>query len=241
MYKTYVKGNYFYFQKGTQDAQPFHKSSILIHKVSATAYTIVHNNRPLEPLNIEFSNIQDENGDAYASQVFFEDFYENNTGFNVGGSTSLPTGWASYIDTQYTNLSPFTLLANTDTKVPNNAGTKVETQKPIHVTTYWDEVTQKITGRNGDGLDIMLYWVGIPSAQNAELDVWIDIGGAVGELYRQTFLFRGTNQKGILYSLPSAYTLNTWEANGGDIYMRSSVNMDMYGFTFNFDTSHKAR
>lgn len=99
-----------------------------------------------------------------------------------------------------------------------------------------------ITGRDGDNLDIMLYFKAVPSATNSELDIWVDIGGSIGELYRQTIYFRGTTEKGVIYTLPSAYTLNTWEANGGQIYIRATgANFDIYSMNFNFDRSHKAR
>lgn len=99
-----------------------------------------------------------------------------------------------------------------------------------------------ITGRNGDNLDIMIYFKALPSATNAELEVWVDIGGSVGELYKQTIYFRGATEKGVLYTLPSAYTLNTWEANGGIIYVKPiGANFDIYNINFNFDRSHKAR
>lgn len=98
-----------------------------------------------------------------------------------------------------------------------------------------------ITGREGDGLGIMIYFKITPSASNANIDIWIDIGGGVGELYRDTIYFRTTDTKSVLYSLPSAYTLNTFETNGGTIYINSSVNCTIYGMNFNFVRTHKAR
>ena len=98
-----------------------------------------------------------------------------------------------------------------------------------------------ITGRNGDSIDIMIYFKCVPSAINSEIDVWINIGGGIGELYRQTLYFRGTTEKGAMYSIPSGYTLGTWEANGGVIYLKSSVNMQVYGVNLNIDRSHKAQ
>ena len=155
--------------------------------------------------------------------------------------TNQQTGWASYVDTQYTIGSPFTLTANTDTVLPNNAGTVIDSQKPSDITSFYNGTT--ITGRNGDNLDIMIYFRAVPSAVNQWIEIWIDIGGTVGELYRQTFDFpRGSGvERGILYALPSAYTLNTWEANGGTVYVRSNASVDIYSINFNFDRSHKAR
>lgn len=151
------------------------------------------------------------------------------------------TGWATYVDTQYTSGSPFSVSANTDTLLPNNAGTKNETQKPSDIVTFYDGTY--ITGRNGDGLDAQIFFFATPSAVDQWLDIWIDIGGSVGEIYKQTFSFpKGTGTtRGIMYSLPSGYTLGTWEANGGRVYVRSNAALTIYGITYNFDRGHKAR
>lgn len=174
---------------------------------------------------------------------------DGESGFSVRGKlnqvidlANQQTGWASYVDTQYPNSgAPFTLTANTDTLLPNNAGTVIDSQKPADITAFYDGTV--ITGRNGDNLDIMIYFKAVPSVVNQWLDIWIDIGGTVGELYRQTFNFpRGAGtERGILYALPSAYTLGTWEANGGSVYVRSNASCDIYRINYNFDRSHKAR
>jgi len=155
-------------------------------------------------------------------------------------SSVVTTGWGSYNDTQYTSGSPFSLTANTDVILPNNKGNTLEFQKPADVTTFYDGSV--ITGRNGDNLDIQIYFKATPSTQNQWLDVWVDIGGSVGELYRQTFSFpRGSGvERGVMYSLSSAYTLGTWEANGGTVYVRSNASATIHSVVFNLDRSHKA-
>lgn len=97
--------------------------------------------------------------------------------------------------------------------------------------------------KDGDNIDIQIYFKAVPSAANQWIDVWIDIGGAVGELYRETFSFpKGSGTaRGIMYSLASSYTLDTWESNGGTVYVRSNDALDIYNIMFNFDKSHKAR
>lgn len=152
------------------------------------------------------------------------------------------TGWASYRDTQYVDLaSAFLIPANTDTVIPNNAGVVIDSQKPSDIPTFYDGSV--IPGRNGDNLDIMIYFDAVPSAANQWLDIWLDIGGSIGELYRQTFSFpKGASiKRGLLYALPSAYTLDTWEANGATVYARSDANCQIHTINFNFDRSHKAR
>lgn len=101
----------------------------------------------------------------------------------------------------------------------------------------------KITGRNGDALDIMIYFRAESSAVDQWMDIWVDIGGTVGEIYRDTKTFPkgASTERGVVYALPSSYTLGTWEANGGTVYVRSNASLDVYGINFNFDRSHKAR
>lgn len=167
-------------------------------------------------------------------------------GFNNGGLTSITTGWGSYVDTQYTSGSPFVISANTDTVLPNNAGAIVDSQKPSDITTFYDGSV--ITGRNGDNLDVQIYFYAVPSLANQWLDVWIDITGGTGtpttlaKLYSQSFSFpKGSGiERGVLYALSSAYTLNTWEINGGQVKVRTNGSLSVYGIVFNFDRSHKA-
>ena len=176
-------------------------------------------------------------------RIFFDDTdkinkYWNGTGWVETGN--IISGWASYNDTQYTSGAPFTISSNTDTALPNNAGSVVDSQKPTDITTFYDGSV--ITGRNGDNLDVQIYFKALPSAQNQWLEVWIDIGGSVGELYRETFSFpRGAGvERGIMYSLASSYTLGTWEANGGTVYVRSNASLNIYDIVYNLDRSHKA-
>ena len=166
-------------------------------------------------------------------------YYDGTSWLDVGANGA--PGWASYNDTQYTSGSPLVLAANTDTPLPNNAGSVVNSQLPSDITSFWDGST--ITGRNGDNLDVQIYFKAESTVANQWLDVWIDIGGGVGELYRQTFSFpKGSGvERGIMYSLASSYTLNTWEANGGTVYVRSNGIANIYDIVFNFDRSHKAR
>lgn len=126
--------------------------------------------------------------------------------------------------------------------IGNFTGTETITGGTSGATASYSSITNGfVTGRNGDSIDLMVYFKCVPSAINSEIDVWVNIGGAVGELYRQTIYFRGTSEKGAMYTIPSGYTLGTWEANGGVIYLKSSVNMQVYGVNLNLDRSHKAR
>lgn len=157
------------------------------------------------------------------------------------------TGWATYVDTQYTSGAPFSVLANTVTNLPNNAGNIIDSQKPSDITTFYDGTV--VTGRNGDNLDLQIYFLATPTSANQWVEIWIDITGGTGtpanlaNLYRQTFTFpkgAGT-ERGVVYALPSSYTLGTWEANGGVVKIESDAALTIHGITYNLDRSHKAR
>lgn len=190
-----------------------------------------------------FSDLIDaRTGLAFTSVAELQEFLSLNLGAQLNPVQVIKTtGWATYVDTAYPNSgTPFSVSADTDTALPNNKGTVIETQKPEDVTTFYDGTV--ITGRNGDNLDVMIFFKAVPSAVDQWLDIWIDIRGSIGELYRQTFTFpKGAGvERGVLYALPSAYTLDTWEANGGKIYVRSNHTLDIYAINYNLDRSHKA-
>jgi len=192
---------------------------------------------------IDFTDIIDNRtGIAFTNTAELQEFLSFNLGAQLNPVQLLKsTGWGSYVDTVYTNVaSAFVVSANTNTLLPNNKGTVIESQKPADIDTFYDGTV--ITGRNGDGLDVMIYFKAKPSANDQWLDVWINIGDPIGELYRQTFTFpKGMGvERGILYAIPSAYTLNTWEANGATVYIRSNATLDIYSINYNLDRGHKA-
>jgi len=160
------------------------------------------------------------------------------------------SGWGSYADTQYPDdQTTFTVSQNTDTILPNNAGSSIETQLPTDITSFVETVNlgsyehSKILGRNGDGMDIMVYFKAVPSNTNQWMDVWLDMGGSIGQIYRQSFTFpKGSGiDRSVVYALPSLYNLSTWEANGATIYVSSNHSVDIYDINTNVDRTHKAR
>lgn len=157
------------------------------------------------------------------------------------------TGWGDYVDTQYSSITPFPVPASTDTILPNNAGTTIDFQKPTDIATFYDGTT--ITGRNGDGLLITFEFIAVPTNVNTtEIEIWIDITGGTGtpvalaNLYRRLETFeKGVGaEKTITYSI-AAYTLGTWEANGGVVKVRTNGTCDIFGTRYILHRTHKAR
>jgi len=92
-----------------------------------------------------------------------------------GGVKSL--GWARYLDTQYTDVSPLSLVANTLTFLPNNKGTVVRSHPSIDF--YQNGVDQKIYGQNLNDVYIITvqFRAQSPNANQTHLDLTIENGG----------------------------------------------------------------
>lgn len=238
--KLYREGNFVVLEQGTRIVNFPVIDSDYEYNENTQVYSIKsYQSRKTGVINrSDIGTYTNEISVAY-TEASLNSFLRQNTGLTNELVSISATGWASYVDTMYTSVSPFSVSAGVTVALPNNAGTIIDNQKPDDITSFYQ--SGKITGRNGDNLNAMFYFWAIPSATNAELDIWVDIGGSIGAIYVQTIYFRGTSPKGVLYSLPSAYTGATWETNGGTIYIKPSVNMQFYGMTYNFDRSHKAR
>lgn len=125
------------------------------------------------------------------------------------------TGWETYTHTGGAQA----LVAATRTALTIDGGGSITSQKPTDVTQLWDTTSNTITGRNGDAIVVKAQCVFTPSDATASIiDFDVDIGGSVGIVEEQQFTVAG----GAGVPLPiswtfGAYTLDTWEANGGTI------------------------
>tara|TARA_R110000850_G_scaffold263483_1_gene392342 strand:- start:75 stop:623 length:549 start_codon:yes stop_codon:yes gene_type:complete len=153
------------------------------------------------------------------------------------------SGWAEYRDTQYTSGSPFAIVANTLTDLPNNSGIVIDSQKPSDFTTFYDSTAQKITGRNGDGLAWSIEIILVPSVSAEYVNLSVDIGGTIGEVFMKLYSFpKGAGvERSIIYTIPSAYTLDTWETNGGQVKVISNGACNIHGIRYVFTRTHKAK
>lgn len=164
-------------------------------------------------------------------------------GIGLGLTSRQPTdsGWGDYVDTQYTSAVPFVVAADTDTLLPNNKGSTIETQKPSDVDTFYDG--SKITGRDGDAMTVTVDCKLRPTnLATTVAEFWVDIGGGIGELYRRVITFpKGSGIERPVNFTVSVYTLATWEANGGTVYVRANGTMDIYNVRYVITRTHKAR
>lgn len=152
------------------------------------------------------------------------------------------TGWADYVDGTYTSTNPF-IINTTKQTLPNDANTIRDSQKPIDVTEFYDATSTTITGRNGDGINIVIEFKASPNTSaSTRVTTSIDIGSPVGEIYTRDFLLsKGANEEHFYLSSFNAYTLDTWEANGGTVKIVATASTDIYDIRYIITRTHKGR
>ena len=149
------------------------------------------------------------------------------------------SGWGDYVDTQYTSVSPFSVAANTSAVIPNNKGTVREQELPAdYVDGFYD--AGKINGLAGDGLLVTVEAkVERQSGSGAyNVDVWFDIGNGITNLYRRTIGLKGSGVNYLTFTT-AVYTLDTWQSNGGEIYINSEIGVNIHDVRFVIHRLHK--
>lgn len=196
---------------------------------------------------VEFTDIvnfyNSESGTAYWDETSFGTFLNSYTALPNGHAipfNNSDSGWGQYADTAYTSGSPFSLVASIDTKVPNNAGIVIESQLPADITTYYDGVV--ITGKNGDSAWITIDLKALPTNPSTTyIEIWFDIGGSVGELYRRIITFpKGNGVERPINFTVGVYSLDTWETNGATVYCNANNTCDLYDIRYVISRTHKA-
>jgi len=146
------------------------------------------------------------------------------------------TGWGAYVHTGAAQA----LTAGVKVSLTNNAGTVIDTQKPSDIESFYS--AGKITGRVGDGVLISVELTFTPSDGTASnFYIAIDIGGAVGEIYPRDFaVFRGSGVAHKVSYNVGAYTLDTWEANGGTVKVEADGPGSVSATRYVIQRTHKA-
>lgn len=134
-------------------------------------------------------------------------------------------GWITYEDSTYTEGSPLVIASARGKLTCDGLGSGTyKAEAPDGVAEFFNTTTNKILGINvGDACDIRIDFKAKCSTVSAYFDLELDIGGAQGIITARTLSSSkgaGNEQR---YS-PSFgyYTLATFVANGGDIYIDSS-------------------
>jgi hypothetical protein len=153
------------------------------------------------------------------------------------------TGWASYRDTQYTEVSPFTVPNNGITySLPNNAGTKIDAYLPFGVTSFYNGTI--ITPENiGDYYTFTIrFKAKDDQEQGGYFNFGIDIGGTQGIIFNESLIFaKGANIETSFSIDTPGFSLTTFVANGGVVKITSgSGNISIYDIEYQIIREHKS-
>jgi len=154
------------------------------------------------------------------------------------------TGWGRYLDSTYTSGSPLSISSGVRTTLTNNAVSKLETQLPTGVATFFDETTQKITAINdGDAYTMSIRFKAKMSVNNGYFDIDLDIGGTQGIISQESIVFtRGSGTEQRFDVDLTVFSGATFVANGGTLSVTpKNGNMDIYDISFVIVRIHKAR
>lgn len=158
------------------------------------------------------------------------------------------SGWGSYEDTQYSSGSPWQPTPGQWNSMPNNAGNSITSQVPLDVSSFYDESTGKITGRNGDGLAITAEFIAVPTSPTTTfLDFAFNIGGSLGPLgdgriYQRTLSFpKGQGEARVHSFTVVGFTLDTWETNGALLQVYPTASVSIYKQRLVVSRTHRAR
>lgn len=154
------------------------------------------------------------------------------------------TGWGNYQDVSRTSGSPQSIPANIDTVVLNDAGSKQEQELPpdaVAAGGFYDSASNKILGINGGDAKLITteFFIRRASGNGAfTMKTFFDIGGSVGALYDRTANLPGTGDLKITFTT-GVYTLDTWQANGAEFKINTSVATEIWGVRYVLHRIHR--
>ena len=154
----------------------------------------------------------------------------------------LQTGWAFYIDDQYTEASPFVVSQGQTVKLPNNAATIINTQLPLGYSDFYDG--NKINTKNVfDSIAVSVRFKAKGSINQSGMAYYLDIGGTQGRIISDSRRFLRTAGVENPFNLESTpFCGSTFLANGCDVLVEAiSGNLSIYDIQYKITLDHQGR
>ncbi len=140
------------------------------------------------------------------------------------------------------NAGDQNILADTPSLLVNDAqGFVDESQLPSDIDTYYDGTY--IKGKSGDGMLIKVSMTFTPADQNAsDLTIWLDIGGVFTRIFETSNeIAYGAGEEHRIILDMIAYNRDTWEANGGRVWVESDGDGAISEVSYQIHRIHKAK
>ena len=131
-------------------------------------------------------------------------------------------GWGRYIDTEYTEVSPLSLAADTLTVLSNNKGSVITSDPSVDY--YENDANQKIKGDNlNDVFIITIEWKAqAPNANQTHLNLSIQNGGGVIENLDIALAYvKGNAETQVFHNVFQYYIDQNFIDNGASLYIQS--------------------
>lgn len=145
-------------------------------------------------------------------------------------NTNNSLGWVQIEDTALTEGSPLSLLTDTRTLLTNDGVNVINSFNSSTNPITWNSVTNTFEPDNsGDCYIIRLQLTAKPSINLANLSLELDIGGGQGVIWDKTIrLSEGAGVATRISETMMLYTLGTFVANGGKLYLTSDLPVDIF-------------
>ena len=154
------------------------------------------------------------------------------------------TGWATYQDNTYLFGSTLAITASTRTKLTiDGAGSgSTSAYRADGDAEYWNTGTNKITPEViGDAFNVRLSFIAATAvALPVYFDVELDVGGGSGTIVVDTRSLTATGSAAnpIVFSWPT-YALTDFVTNGGELYLTSSADIEIYNLELLLTKTHQ--
>jgi hypothetical protein len=189
-----------------------------------------------EASQTEVDNVNIEQGAMLVTnESLFMGFNNEQVRLYPPQSSKMGLGWARYDDTQYTSVSPKTLVENVEVVMPNNAGNKIENILNSNVS-YYNGTTKKIQAENVNDVYVMTV-VFKATAVNAS-DCWLDMklvnaGATQYERIGQSlFLKKGNNIEVKFHEVFQYYSDLDFITNGAQWKLTSNKSIQIYDIIY---------
>lgn len=150
-------------------------------------------------------------------------------------------GWVQLSDSQYDTVTRFPITSGVRTKLPNNANGVLDVTSMFGATTIYDPATEKLTPDNfGDTYDWRVSFFADPTLNNRNFTLELDIGGSQGVIWSKTIrLARGAGVDTKITETLDIYTLNTFIANGGELYVTCDGDVSLYDIIYKIERKYR--
>ena len=154
------------------------------------------------------------------------------------------TGWEQITDATYTSGSPLTISTGVTGKILTGTTTKIQTQLPSGVTTFWDASTDELQGaNNGDAFSLSVRFKAKMNVANGYADIGINIGGTFNTITKETLVFlKGSGVEQTFDVDLNYFTGTTFISNGGAIEVTPiNGNIEIYDVVLLITRTHKGK